>query len=55
MQAKGTVKDVGRNLNPGSGDLPDPSAVADKAAGKAKSFSSDAKGTVKGLKANSNT
>jgi hypothetical protein len=54
-QAKGTAKDVGKSLNPGSGNLPDASAAADKAAGKAKNFASDAQGTVKGLKANPNT
>lgn len=47
-QAKGAVKDVGKNLNPGTSNLPDPSAAADKAAGKAKSLASDAKGAVKG-------
>ncbi|CAL5220785.1 g2854 [Coccomyxa viridis] len=47
-QAKGAVKDVGKNLNPGSNNLPDPSAAADKAAGKAKSLASDAKSAVKG-------
>ena len=48
VQAKGAVKDVGKNLNPGSSDLPDPSAAADKAAGKAKNLASDVKGAVKG-------
>ena len=55
LQAKGAVKDVTKNLNPGSSNLPDPSAAADKAAGKAKSLASDTTGAVKGLKANPNT
>ena len=52
---KGTAKDVGKNLDPSSSDLPDPSAAADKAAGNLKSLGSDTKDTIKGLKANPNT
>ena len=47
MQVKGTAKDIGKNLDPSSSDLPDPSAAVDKAAGNAKSLASDAKSTVK--------
>ena len=46
MQAKGAAKDVGKNINPGSNNLPDPSAAADKASGAIKGLASGAgKGT----------
>ena len=46
MQAKGAAKDVGKNLNPGSSNLPSPSAAADKASGAIKGLASGAgKGT----------
>ena len=46
MQAKGAAKDVGKNLNPGSSNLPSPGAAADKASGAVKGLASDAgKGT----------
>lgn len=49
MQAKGAAKDVGKNLNPSSSNLPDPSAAADKAAGNAKGLASDAKQGAKNV------
>ena len=55
MQAKGTAKDVAKNLNPSESNLPDPSAAADKISGNAKDFAADAKSTVKSLKSNPNT
>ena len=48
-QAKGAAKDVGKGLNPGSSNLPDPSAAADKAAGNAKGLASDAKQGAKNV------
>ncbi len=46
VQAKGAAKDVGKNLNPGSSNLPSPGAAADKASGAIKGLASDAgKGT----------
>ena len=46
MQAKGAAKDVGKNLNPGSSNLPSPGAAADKASGAIKGLASGAgKGT----------
>ena len=47
MQAKGAAKDVGKNLNPGSSNLPSPGAAADKASGAVKGLASD---TGKGTK-----
>ena len=49
MQAKGAAKDVGKGLNPGSSNLPNPSAAADKAAGNAKGLASDAKQGAKNV------
>ena len=49
LQAKGTAKDVGKNLNPSSSNLPNPSAAADKAAGNAKGLASDAKQGAKNV------
>ena len=49
MQAKGTAKDIGKNLDPSSSNLPDPSAAVDKAAGNAKSLASDAKQGAKNV------
>ena len=49
MQAKGTAKDVGKNLNPSSSNLPNPSAAVDKAAGNAKGLASDAKQGAKNV------
>ena len=49
MQAKGTAKDIGKNLDPSSSDLPDPSAAVDKAAGNAKGLAADAKQGAKNV------
>ena len=49
VQAKGAAKDVGKGLNPGSSNLPNPSAAADKAAGNAKGLASDAKQGAKNV------
>ena len=49
MQAKGAAKDVGKNLNPSSSNLPNPSAAADKAAGNAKGLAADAKQGAKNV------
>ena len=43
LKAKGAAKDVGKNLNPSSSNLPSPGAAADKAAGNAKGLAGDAK------------
>ena len=40
---------MGKGLNPGSSNLPDPSAAADKAAGNAKGLASDAKQGAKNV------
>ncbi len=46
MQTKGAAKDVGKNLDPSSSNLPNPSAAADKASGAIKGLVSGAsKGT----------
>ena len=40
---------MGKNLNPSSSNLPNPSAAADKAAGNAKGLASDAKQGAKNV------
>ena len=49
MQVKGSAKDVGKNLDPSSSNLPNPSAAVDKAAGNAKGLAADAKQGAKNV------
>ena len=48
-QVKGSAKDVGKNLDPSSSNLPNPSAAVDKAAGNAKGLAADAKQGAKNV------
>ena len=49
LQAKGAAKDVGKNLNPSSSNLPSPGAAADKASGNAKGLAGDVKKAGKNI------
>ena len=49
LQAKGAAKDVGKNLDPSSSNLPSPGAAADKAVGNAKGLAGDAKRAGKNI------
>ena len=49
IQAKGAAKDVGKNLDPASSNLPSPGAAADKATGNAKGLAGDAKQAAKNV------
>ena len=49
VQVKGSAKDVGKNLDPSSSNLPNPSAAVDKAAGNAKGLAADAKQGAKNV------
>ena len=49
VQVKGSAKDIGKNLDPSSSNLPNPSAAVDKAAGNAKGLAADAKQGAKNV------
>ena len=49
LQAKGAAKDVGKNLNPSSSNLPSPGAAADKTSGNAKGLAGDVKKAGKNI------